>query len=33
MFRYPVCFYVLDLDELPELDRRLPLFGYNRPNV
>lgn len=32
-FRYPVCFYGLDLDELPELDRRLTLFGYNRPNV
>jgi len=32
-FRYPVCFYGLDLDELPELDRRLALFGYNRPNV
>ncbi len=33
MFRYPVCFYSLDLDELPELDRRLALFGYNRRNV
>ena len=33
VFRYPVCFYVLDLDELPELDRRLVLFGYNRANV
>ena len=33
VFRYPVCFYGLDLDELPELDRRLRLFGYNRPNV
>jgi DUF1365 family protein len=33
VFRYPVCFYGLDLDELPELDRRLALFGYNRPNV
>ena len=32
-FRYPVCFYALDLDELPELDRRLRLFGYNRRNV
>ncbi len=30
VFRYPVCFYALDLDELPELDRRLTLFGYNR---
>ena len=33
VFRHPVCFYVLDLDELPELDRRLTLFGYNRPNL
>lgn len=33
VFRYPVCFYVLDLDELPALDRRLRLFSYNRPNV
>ena len=33
VFRYPVCFYVLDLDELPELDRRIALFGYNRRNV
>ena len=33
VFRYPVCFYGLDLDELPELDRRLRLFGYNRPDV
>ena len=31
VFRHPVCFYVLDLDELPELDRRLKLFAYNRP--
>jgi cyclopropane-fatty-acyl-phospholipid synthase len=29
-FRYPVALYCIDLDELPELDRRLPLFGYNR---
>ena len=28
--RYPLYVYGLDLDELPELDRRLPLFGYNR---
>ena len=33
VFRYPVCFYGLDLDELPELDRRLALFGYNRANL
>ena len=29
-FRYPVYFFAFDLDELPELSRRLPLFGYNR---
>lgn len=29
-FRYPVYFYGFDLDELPELARRNPLFGYNR---
>ncbi|MEW6077915.1 MAG: DUF1365 family protein [Thermodesulfobacteriota bacterium] len=28
--RYPLYVYGLDLDELPALDRRLPLFGYNR---
>ncbi len=28
--RYPLYVYGLDLDELPDLDRRLPLFGYNR---
>jgi len=33
VFCYRVVFYVLDLDELPELERRLALFGYNRPNV
>jgi DUF1365 family protein len=33
VFRYRVCFYVLDLDELPELERRLALFSYNRRNV
>ena len=30
VFRYRVCFYLLDLDELPELDRRVRLFGWNR---
>lgn len=30
VFRYPVYTYAVDLDELPELDRRIPLFGYNR---
>lgn len=29
-FRYPLYFYCFDLDELDELDRCLPLFGYNR---
>lgn len=29
-FRYPLVLYALDLDELPALDRALPLFGYNR---
>jgi len=33
VFRYRVCFYLLDLDELPELDRRLTLFSVNRPNL
>lgn len=33
VFRYKICFYVLDLDELPELDRRLSLFSYNRRNA
>jgi cyclopropane-fatty-acyl-phospholipid synthase len=28
--RYPIYVYAIDLDELPALDRRLPLFGYNR---
>ena len=29
-FRYPLYVYGFDLDDLPELDRRLPFFGYNR---
>ena len=29
-FRYPLYFYCFDLDELHDLDRELPLFGYNR---
>jgi len=33
VFRYGVCFYVLDLDELSALDSQLALFGWNRPNV
>jgi len=32
-FTYPVFNLLLDLDDLPELDRALTLFGYNRPNV
>lgn len=33
VFRYKVCFYVVDLDELHELDRRLSFFAYNRRNA
>ncbi|MDX2478785.1 MAG: DUF1365 family protein [Desulfuromusa sp.] len=29
-FRYPVYFYAFDLNELPELARSNPLFGYNQ---
>ncbi len=29
-FVYPVSYFLVDLDELTEMDRRLPLFGYNR---
>lgn len=29
-FRYTLYFYCFDLDELPDLDRTLPLFAYNR---
>lgn len=32
-FRHPVAVFRLDLDELPELDRRLRLLGVERPNV
>ena len=32
-FSYPVSYFLLDLDELPELERRLRLFSVNRPNV
>jgi DUF1365 family protein len=31
-FRYPMSFFVIDLDELHELERRLALFSVNRPN-
>lgn len=29
-FVYPILYLLVDLDELDELDRRLPLFGVNR---
>jgi DUF1365 family protein len=29
-FRYPISYWLLDLDELPELERRLRGFGVNR---
>jgi DUF1365 family protein len=32
-FRYPISFFVLDLDEVPALERRLALFSVNRPNL
>ncbi len=33
VFRYPVSMALLDLDDLPDLDRRLRLFGWNRRAV
>jgi DUF1365 family protein len=33
VFRYGVCFYLLDLDELPKLDSALRLFSYNGRNL
>ena len=33
VFRYPVSYWLLDLDELPELDRRLALFSVNARNA
>jgi uncharacterized protein len=30
-FRHPVYMWLVDLDELPQLDRRLRWFGYDRP--
>jgi DUF1365 family protein len=33
VFRYPVSYWLFDLDELPELERRLALFSINRPNL
>ena len=32
-FRYPVSYWLIDLDELPELERRLRLFSVNGRNV
>jgi DUF1365 family protein len=32
-FSYPISYWLLDLDELPELDRHLALVSVNRPNV
>lgn len=33
VFRYPVSYFLLDLDELPALEQRLRLFSVNSPNV
>jgi DUF1365 family protein len=33
VFRYPVSYFLLDLDELDELDARLRLFSYNARNL
>jgi DUF1365 family protein len=33
VFRYPVSYWLFDLDEVPELERRLRLFSVNRRNV
>ena len=33
VFRYPVSYWLFDLDELPELESRLRLFSVNRRNV
>ena len=33
VFRYPLSMWLFDLDELPELERRLALFSTHRPNV
>jgi DUF1365 family protein len=33
VFRYPVSYWLFDLDELPELERRLRLFSVNRRNL
>lgn len=33
VFRYPVSYFLLDLDELPLLERRLALFSHNGRNL
>jgi hypothetical protein len=33
VFRYPISTFLLDLDELPQLERRLWLFSWNRRNL
>jgi DUF1365 family protein len=33
VFRYPVSYWLFDLDELPLLEQRLRLFSVNGPNV
>ena len=33
VFTYPVSYWLLDLDELPELDRRLALFSHGGRNL
>ncbi|HEY5661233.1 MAG TPA: DUF1365 domain-containing protein [Gaiellaceae bacterium] len=33
VFRYPVSYWLFDLDELSELEQRLRLFSVNAPNV
>jgi DUF1365 family protein len=33
VFRYPVSYFLVDLDELPELERRLRLFSHNARNL
>lgn len=32
-FRYPACYFAIDLSELPRLGRELRLFGHNRRNI
>ena len=32
VFRYPVSYFLIDLDDLPDLERRLRFFPWNRRN-